>query len=69
VKRNGSGFNAQRRCAVQCSLNSTTAPTFGMLIRASGAHSHSWGKVRHVEACSSLEPMHQKHRISAAARV
>jgi CHAT domain-containing protein len=28
----------------------------------------SWGKVRHVKACSSLDPMHQKHRISAAAR-
>jgi hypothetical protein len=39
-----------------------------MPIRASGAHSHSSGKVRHVKACSSPDPMHQKHRISAAAR-
>jgi len=30
--------------------------------------SHSSGKVRHVKAGSLLDPMHQKHRISAAAR-
>jgi CHAT domain-containing protein len=33
---------------------STTGPIFGMAIRASGAHSHWSGKVRHVKACPSL---------------
>ena len=58
----------RRRCAVPCSPISTTGPIFGMAIRASGAHSHSSGRVRHVKACLSRAPMHQKHRISAAAR-
>ena len=39
---------------MQCSPISTTGPIFGMAIRASGAHSHWSGKVRHVKACPSL---------------
>jgi hypothetical protein len=37
---------ARRRCGVPCSPISTTSPIFGMPIQASGAHSHSSGKVR-----------------------